>query len=182
MYKRDDIVVYGCNGVCVVEAVGRVDMKCVDPDKEFYTLRAIYDDVKILAPTDTSVPIRPVLSKVQALALIDKIPDTFVMETDELDPRRIENTYRDLMSTGKCSDLLTLIKFLYSKERTISEAGKKLGQIDQRYLKCAETRVNDEFAIALDMPREQIHDFIMQRLEQLGCTQYNAEPTRDARH
>jgi CarD family transcriptional regulator len=90
------------------------------------------------------------------------------MVSDELDPRKYENTYRELMSTGKCADLISLIKFLYSKEKTAFEGGKKLGQIDQRYLKNAETRVDGEFAIALDIPREQVHDFIAHHLEDIG--------------
>ena len=170
MYNINDIVVYGNNGVCIVKAVGCVNMKGIDPDKEFYTLRAVYDNIKILAPTNTNVPMRPILSKAQVLALMDEIPGTCIMEADELDPRRFENIYRELMSTGKCSDLVALIKFIYSKEKTAHEAGKRLGQIDQRYLKSAEALVDGEFAIALSIPREQVHDFIAHRLELLKCT------------
>ena len=69
MFQIGEYVTYGRTGVCQVEGIEDID------GKDYYCLRSIYEQCRIKAPVDGKIPIRRVLTKSQANALIDGIPD-----------------------------------------------------------------------------------------------------------
>lgn len=75
MFQVGELIVYGGEGVCRVEAVGPITMSGVKSDKPYYTLAPLYRMGKIYAPVDTTVLMRPVLSRKEAEDLIRKIPE-----------------------------------------------------------------------------------------------------------
>ena len=70
MFQVGELIVYGGEGVCRVEAVGPITMSGVKSDKPYYTLAPLYRMGKIYAPVDTTVLMRPVLSRKEAEDLI----------------------------------------------------------------------------------------------------------------
>jgi CarD family transcriptional regulator len=74
MYQIGDLVIYGDSGACRVEAIGKLDVSYIDRSKLYYTLRPIYRDGKIYAPTETKVFMRPVLTFPEAQRIIGLIP------------------------------------------------------------------------------------------------------------
>ena len=55
-----------------------------------------------------------------------------------------------------------------AKRRQMTERGKKLGLVDERYMKRAEEMLHGELAVALDMTREQVPQFISDTLGDAG--------------
>ena len=55
-----------------------------------------------------------------------------------------------------------------AKRRQMIERGKKLGLVDERYMKRAEEMLHGELAVALEMPREQVPKFISDTLGDAG--------------
>ena len=68
------MIVYGNEGVCRVEEIGTPKISGVDKHREYYTLAPIYREGKVFTPVDSKVFMRPVITREEALALIDRIP------------------------------------------------------------------------------------------------------------
>ena len=62
--------------------------------------------------------------------------------------------------------MIQLIKAAYEKRREKRSQGNKPGQVDERYMKRAEELLHGELAVALDMEREQVADYIARMVDQ----------------
>ena len=82
MFEVGDMIIYGNNGVCRVETVGKVDSAILPKDREYYTLCPHYSKgSKIFSPVDNQkVIMRPVINKEEAMQLIDTIKDVVVYD------------------------------------------------------------------------------------------------------
>lgn len=65
-----------------------------------------------------------------------------------------------------CADLVQLIKTIYARQQTAHAAGRKGGQVDECYRKRAEDTLYGELAVALDIPREQVEEYIRRTLKE----------------
>ena len=63
MFSVNDYVVYGSEGVCRIEDIGRKDITGLDREKEYYTLVPVYKSGRIYTPTDSSIIMRRVITK-----------------------------------------------------------------------------------------------------------------------
>ena len=69
------------------------------------------------------------------------------------------------MHTYQCESLVKIIKGVYLKGKQAVARGKKLGKTDQQFMKRAEELLYEELSLALDIPKEQVKDHILQTLE-----------------
>lgn len=165
MYQERDLIIYGNTGVCRVEAVSSPDnIRGADPTKLYYTLVPLYQPGVIYAPVDTTVFMRPVLSRKAAEELIERIPSIQEDDYQSRDQRLLSDHYRASLDSHKCEDLVGLIKSLYLKSKTALQGGKKLGQVAERYMKRAEDLLYGEFAAALGISRDEVVPYITQRV------------------
>ena len=71
MFQPGELLVYGTTGVCRVEEITTPDITRADRGRRYYLLKPLYQDGVIYAPVDSDkVPIRPVISREEAEALI----------------------------------------------------------------------------------------------------------------
>ena len=76
MFQPGELVVYGSTGVCRVEGFGGLDQPGEDRGKRYYLLKPLWQDGMIYAPVDSEkVPMRPVMSREEAEALIGRMPE-----------------------------------------------------------------------------------------------------------
>ena len=82
MYQTGDIVIYGAQGICRVEAVGPLKMNLGSPDALYYTLRSYYQpELVIYAPVGgTAIVIRDPLTRALGLLVVWWSVDTAVWE------------------------------------------------------------------------------------------------------
>lgn len=170
MYSVGSLIVYGSTGVCRVDAVGPSPVGS-SGDRTYYTLTPLRGSGTIYVPVDTGVFIRPILTRQEALALIDRIPQIRQAQLESRDYRALSQEYRTFLDSHRCEDLVQLIKAVYLKTHHTASAGKKPSKVDQDYQKRAETLLHDELAAALDIPFDQVKDFIAQRIRQLEGNQ-----------
>jgi len=166
VYKIGDLIVYGSEGVCRVDQVGHLDNPRFDKSIEYYTLLPLYRDGKVYTPVDTTVSIRPVISKDEAEEMISGITDVTpeIFETRNL--REPEEHYKTRISTHRCADLIYLIRSIRLKRHKLTGLGKKLGVIDERYMKRAEDMLHGEFAVALSIPKDSVAEYIAGKLDE----------------
>jgi len=167
MYQVNDLVMYGNDGVYRVEAICTPDIKGINKNKLYYVLNPIYRVGRTYIPVDTKMFMRPIITYEVAQQMIDHIPSIKTNVYNNSNMRMLEDHYKELFQTHNCEDLIQLIKTVYAKKEIAINEGKKTGQIDERYMKKAEDLLYSEFAIALDMPKEDVRNYIEERVKQL---------------
>ena len=165
MYQAGDLIIYGNEGACRVEAVGPIDMDWAVKGRAYYTIQPLYREGKIFVPADTGVFMRPIITREEADELIRRIPEIDGEAYENRNLRMLSEHYQSLLQTHNCEDMLQLIKAVYTKQKENLAAGKKPGLVDERYMKRAEDILYGELAVALDIPRENVLDYITSVLE-----------------
>lgn len=162
VYQIGDLIVYGGNGVCRVEAVG--------PDKGgrlCYTLLPLYQQCKIITPVDNpKVPVRPALSRPQAEALIDQIPTIQAEAYHSKVLRELTEHYQAQLKTYDCRALLELTMSIYAKKQSAKNG--RVGAVDESYLRRAEDLLFSELAAALELDRDQVQPYIARRMAEMA--------------
>lgn len=167
MFQVDDYVVYGGNGVCRVVDVGTVNMDGISRDRLFYTLEPVYSKSSVVyTPVDNQkVIIRRILSRNEADELIEDIPNIQVIQADS-DKRR-EEIFKEFLKKYDCRCWVQIIKTLYRRNEDRLAQGKKITGTDERYLHTAEEGLYSELAIPLEIPKDEVEDFIRIRLDSM---------------
>ncbi len=160
MFDMGAYIIYGGEGVCVVEDIGCPNVSGANKDRLYYTLSPLYRTGKVFAPVDTPVFMRPVISREEAIDLIRSIPSVNGELYESMNLRFLTEHYQKAIQRYECIGLVKLIKDVVEKRRNAAAHGKKLGQIDERFMKRAEDMLYGELAVALDMDREQVGDYV----------------------
>lgn len=165
MFTVGDYIIYGSNGVCKVEAVGLLDMSGIPKDRQYYTLQPIYAKTsKFFTPIDNDkVVMRKILTKQEAQDLIDGIQDIELFWEDDVSKR--DDIYKESMRKCDCTEWIRIIKTLYQKKMTRLAEGKKVTTGDEKYLRQAEENLYGELAVALGINRDEVKDYIINRVE-----------------
>lgn len=167
MFKINELVVYGNEGVCRIEDIRKIDIANIDNNKLYYILNPIYSPGKVVyAPIDTKVFMRSVISSDAALSLIEQIPTITVEEINNNSLRELNDFYKSLLNSYNCTDLFKLIRTVYTKEKNAIENNKKLGQTDKNYMKIAEELLHGEFAAALGIPKDEVKTYIENKVQE----------------
>jgi CarD family transcriptional regulator len=64
-----------------------------------------------------------------------------------------------------CTEWIRIIKTLYQKKMTRLAEGKKVTTGDEKYLRQAEENLYGELAVALGINRDEVKDYIINRVE-----------------
>ena len=170
MFQKGDLIVYGSTGVCRVEDIGPLKgIEGTGKKKDYYTLVPVFSSGIIYIPTNTEIFMRPVLTKEQADALIDRIPSLEDNTMDLSSPRQLSELYHAAFESHQCEDLLKLIHTLYLKSQKTLVQGRRVGLTETNYRKHAEELLHGEFSVALGIPYEAVSDYIVCRLNSLSA-------------
>ena len=164
MFEKGQYIIYGIRGVCEVMDITTIDRPGGPQGRLYYVLRPYYhQDSKIVTPVDSDkTVIRPLLTREEALELIDRIQDVQEMEVTE-DKQR-EERYKEALKTCDCRVWVSMIKALYLRRKDRIEQGKKMTDLDERYFKTAEENLYSELALSLGMSRDEMVDYIKGRV------------------
>ncbi|GLC82693.1 CarD family transcriptional regulator [Lacrimispora brassicae] len=167
MYQVGDYIVFGSKGICRVGSVGTLDMAGISKNKIYYTLYPYFKKGgKVYTPVDNDkVIMRPVITKEEALALIDDIKNI-----DSLwgaDEKRREFEYKEALKKCDCRELARIIKTIYLRKQSRLMDGKKLTSVDTKYFQLAEDNFYAELAVSLNMEVEAVKEFVISRVENL---------------
>ena len=165
MYEIGQYIIYGCEGVCRVEKIGPVEVKGAQKGVDYYTLSSLYQHGRIYVPVDSPVFSRPVMTRQEAKLLIEDIPNIPYEIFENNNPRLLGEHYQGYLKSNDCRELLKLIRAIRAKRLAAAEKGRKLGQVDERSYKQAEDKLHGELAVSLDIPVEDVRQFIIDALE-----------------
>lgn len=137
-------------------------------DTDYYKLQ-VQDDsgVTIYSPSDNAHGLlRRPISKKEALALIERIPE---IPTVELSKLKAAQEYKALVDSGSHADLVRVIKTSYMRREQKEEAHKKAGENDKVYFRLAERILYDELSVALGMTCAQTREYVVSRVAALSA-------------
>ena len=72
--------------------------------------------------------------------------------------------YQSAMGARSCRELLELVMSIYVKQRQMQAQKRRLGQVDERYMKQAERLLYSELSAALGIPAEEVQPYIASRV------------------
>jgi CarD family transcriptional regulator len=161
VYKIGEKVIYGNTGVCVVSDITKVVLPGVDSEREYYVLKPVFDSGTIYAPTmECAVPMRKIVTKAEAEALIDMIPKLTGKAFHGDAMRELEEHYKGKIRGCTCADLIELTMSIYAKRE-----GGKFGAIDKRFMKQAEALLFGEFSVVLGIAKDKVAEYIDSRVK-----------------
>ena len=163
MFAVGDMIVYGSMGVCTVMDIGTPDFP--GADRECYILKPHYvANSKVYAPIEANpVSMRPLLSPEQAQTLIDSMPQIQSFPTDK-EKQELYGTYRSVIKSADSFLLAKLLKTLYEKKQMILQQRKIVPSAEKEYFDTAEKMLFGEIAVALEMPYDQVEDYVSSQL------------------
>ena len=166
MFQTGDLVVYGATGVCRVEEITCPGGTGADRNRRFYLLKPLQQDCVIYTPVDNAkVPMRPVISREEAEALIDLIPSIRAEAYHGPTLQALAQHYQSAVRSHDCRDLVELMMSIYAKRRQAEAQKRRLGMVDERFMKQAERLLYGELSVALDIPFDQVEPYIARRVD-----------------
>jgi len=162
MYQVGEKIIYGSNGVCTVKDVAVPPFAGKDErDRLYYKLQPEGSSEVIYVPVDTTVFMRPIMSRAEAEALVERMPEIPEEVCTSHSIALLRQQYDSFFCDHSCETYIRLVKGIYMK----GQSGKKLGQTDQRYMKRAEDMLYGELAAALEIPAAEVPEYIRRTLE-----------------
>ena len=165
MFDVGDFIIYGSNGVCKITHIGPMKMPGVPKDRLYYTMVPCYiRDSEIFTPVDNErVVMRKVMSKDEAEDFIQSISE--IKELEIIEEKRRELEYKQAVLTCEPEVLVSLIKTIYTRMEDRLAEGKKVTSSDSKYFHLAEESLYGELAISLDMEKEEVKDYVKEKVE-----------------
>ncbi len=165
--KKGDYIVYGRDGICLVEDVCDFSFSEDIPKKPYVILKPQNDKNSLIyIPHDNELllsRLRTVVSKdgIQALLEAHKKQKTDWPE----DRKQRILAFREILSKSDPLELLGMIRCIYQKDREFAAGGKKLSASDKDMLQNAERYIRNEFSFSLGIAPEDVASYIQNILQ-----------------
>lgn len=179
MFSVGDKIIYGSMGVCTV-----VDRRMPDmpgATQECYVLEPQYvHNARVYVPVaGTAINMRPLLSAVQAKALVNEMP-RLVSFAPSKEKQVHQEIYRTAVRGADSHMLARLIKTLYERKQSNLEQKKNLPMLEKEHYDTARMILFGEIATALDTTISDVEAQVTARMEKhnnSAATETAAEAT-----
>lgn len=165
MFEVNDTIMYGTQGICKIVEITEKDF--MGTKKEYYVLKPINDEgATLFAPVNNEKiesKMRRILSEEEIYELIETMPYEEGKWIHNENERKEQ--YKKIIAGGDRTELIRMIKALYFHKKEREADGKHLYLSDERFFKEAERILYDEFQYVLKIRREELMEFIFNRIE-----------------
>lgn len=159
MFKVGDYVVYGTNGVCLISDVTSSPFDKRDA-RTFYVLKPLSaaSTSCIYTPVDNDrVPMRRLLGRAEAEALLESIKDIPCLVVEEERTRRA--VYREAIAAADPKVYIALIKAVDRRRVEFTGTQRHLPDFEIEYDHVARRHLYTELSVALDRPIEELESY-----------------------
>lgn len=157
-------VLYGKTGVCRIQE--QKDIKIGKQINSYYVLAPVSDGrSSVYVPCDNAELVermRPLLSREEIDAILTEADDERQPWMEDRNQRAI--LYRSAIMDGDRIRLIRVICCLYRKKHERMEQGKRLSMMDEAALQECMRLIDEEFAMVLDLPRNAVQGYILERI------------------
>ena len=165
MFKINDVVVYGAQGVC--EIVGVEDQRIGRESKMYFDLKPKNDKgATFYVPTwneKALAKMRKVMTKQDVDALIDSMPSQ--KPTWIANEKDRKETYKNILTSGDQATVISMVQALYIRKKEREAEGKRLHMSDEYFLKGAEQLLYNEWQYVLNVDKAGLMAYIFERIE-----------------
>lgn len=168
MFSIGDKIIYGSDGVFTVSEYTSSPIDKNDT-RQFYVLRPVHGPTGniIMTPVDNErAKMRQVMSREEALAFIDSMPNIEVLTVEREKNRR--ETYRKALEIASAISMVSIIKTVAERREELAKVKKRPSESDNDYEKKAKHCLYGELSIALEIPMGDVERFIECRLESMA--------------
>ena len=165
MFKVNDVVVYGSQGVC--EIIRIEGQKICGETKKYFVLKPYNDKgATFYVPTWNEKAwgkMRKVMTKNDVDALIDSMPNktpTWIANDNER-----KETYKRILASGDHAAIISMIQALFSHKTEREAEGKRLHMSDEHFMKDAEQILYNEWQYVLNVDKAGLMAYILSRIE-----------------
>ncbi|MEO2582714.1 CarD family transcriptional regulator [Clostridium tertium] len=158
MFKINDYVVYGSNGVCKVTDIEPVTLR--NEELEYYILSPVYNEkMTIKTPVNNQkILMRELMTKAEIVNLLKEISKNETVEIE--DSRRRVEEYKAIIKRGNAEELIKVINSIKLEKDEKNSIGKKLNKTDEDIMISASKQLYQEMAIVLDIDVDEVQDYI----------------------
>lgn len=163
MYQLEEKVVYANYGVCIVSQVD-APMTFGGQERSYYVLTPTRKKGgTVYVPTDHEELMRPVMSRSEALSLIDSLASIQLDEYQDSNSRAVEDHFRQILRSNDCAAAAQVVKTM--RARIGEQRAKKHtpSSMYTRLLDQAEHQVRSELSAALGIQEDNLNDFIAEQ-------------------
>lgn len=164
MYQIGDKIIYGSNGVCVIEEIKMMEVPRTDELKAYYIIKPVFQECRISAPVDTGVFMRPIISAEEARALLEGIPRVEPKPYYNTALRQLQDYYEKQLAAHDCGVLVEMLMSVYRKRTEVLSQKRKFGAIDERYMKRGEELLFGELSVALGVEKADVRRMMAEQL------------------
>lgn len=164
MLEKGATIVYGSQ-ICTMTDIK--DMTFGKITRKYYVLSPVWDDKNVIyVPTDNETllaKMKRILSAEEIYALVKSIPskETAWIEDD----KERAQQYRKIIENANREEIIRVIKTLFERKKELEAVGRKLHSADVAILDKAEKVIYEEFALVLDIKKENVVPFIAEQIE-----------------
>lgn len=152
MYQVGDYVVYGSHGVCriVAEEDRRIERKLI----AYFSLEPMGQPGAVYyVPSKNPAALAKLRPLIEREALNELLTSDGVRTSYWIqDENRRKLRYREILSSGDCTALFSMVYTLHLHKRELLDSGRKVHQCDENFLQDATKLLTTEFSIVLNMP------------------------------
>ncbi len=161
MFCVGQTVLYGSNGVCMVDDV--TEKRIGKTKMQYYVLKPLCNNTSTLfVPTANQQLVskmRRILTEDEAEAILRNLPPCG--DWNDNKQERSEQ-FRAIITEGSCVELIRLIRLVRTHGQEQLAGGKRLHISDERFLKEAEKMICEEFSLVLHISRDEVLERILQ--------------------
>ena len=165
MYQVGDWIFYGNIGACQVIDISERKIPGMEHAALYYTLQPLNDTCSISTPTNGKLFTRPLISKEEAEALIAEIPKIDAEAYHNPVLRQLSEHYESELNTHDCLSLIKMAMSIYAKKELAEKQKRKLGAVDEKFMKRAEELLFGEFAVVLGIQKGDVPAYISAKIE-----------------
>ncbi len=165
MFKINDMIVYGSHGVCKIEGIEEKEL--MGTRKTYFVLKPVRSDTSTyFVPAENDMllaKMRKLLSEKEINELIDSMANEQANWIADENERK--EKYRGIIADGNHIELIKMIKAIFTEKKEKEATGKRLHASDERFLKDAEQLLHGEFQYVLNLNKDQLMTYILDRIE-----------------
>lgn len=165
MYQVGEQVVYGVHGVC---SIVDQEERTVDRKKILYYVLEPREQAgaRFYVPAHNQAAVakmRPVMTRQALETLLDS--EEVRQDAWIEDENARKQCYRELISSGDRSRLISMVRTLRTRKKAQAAAGRKFHLCDENFLRDAEKLLSSEFSMVLGLSQEELTAYVRRAVE-----------------
>ena len=166
MYEIESVVMHITNGICKIKDIQEKSFT-QNINQKYYVLQPVFETgTTLFVPIENNpARIRTLLTKEDINGMMQTLANQQDKPWINDDNQRLSH-FKTVLKNGNQQEILSMLHTIYLKQIQKKQSGKKLRFTDERVKNAAEKLVQQEFSYVLQIPQEEVPDWICSHITQ----------------